>query len=1115
MGRPAPEEGVGLMAYAHTKLWACQELVAATFLLYSKQDFVKHYLPVFIAFALLIMAAATMKYARLLKATVFARSLLRIAMMLQLSVRGETLNLLRYGDLPTYLMTFLPEMLVLDWNFGAPFFMFAFSHAGVCALFYYMTNIHSIPMSLCRGFGIHAVCICVFLAIRYSTNSYCMRASQGLVNLPPKAIAQLQKDAQDMQQELHQKHQYEQQQQEQKPAKAQQQEQHEEAARRHRHKQHCDDAAAGAPYPSLSKLQGLAGMCAASGPATPAAKSCDSGPSGVPQPQNLGLNYRMQLAPAKQEQATRQGEGAPWNGSDISAGSTSKSRISSGSISSISSSKPTQQHLRSIAPASPLVPRASVDSLKARTEMPRQTAYISKRSQPRSSGSGTTRHSRHTACRVAVKVAGHCHPDNLPAGAIQSLQDHLGRSRRLMPAESPAVRAGCLVVSYGVVPCSQDCTLQQMRDELVAVAKEWTHKHGLLSSGEEGLLNVQACCQSSWGSISTNLGLDCPPEHAILVPQPFLETIPSGLEQEVFCAFNLTLIAPPHFELRGWHGAADAPEDLPDDVKSRSLCLLASLDGQFLGTSVEQRSNNSNGEVSVQVRVSLPETMRDAATLHLKMLVLELWAVGTLVCSYAALLLPSLHAGALAELQGWADQAERSQEERSTFVRDLVDWMHFHTTCSNALVEGQQGMADMCIEGSAEQADEEVQDMLEVGMDLLAHCLGQGMSTLAGVLLNALASPPFSIPPSNLPDTLTPAAEQLADAPVCQQHNRQQHSPFPDPGLDSSPAEQPEAVQQPQDACKKGCPPSSSALVHQSLLPHYPADVLSSNPTTWSHPGTPAAGGGSSCPTPSAPPSSAPAPAPPAASTAACNRQASKSAVASVSLETAREEEFLAWKDLQIAPMASYWCKIKVLFFVAGVLRRWFASKGLEGKAAVIAELASFTPLVTTYAVGALFIGKAGFCTELILAAIFAARACFCVLVGLGVVPIPAMLLPIMNLRVEVLVEVLMMSVVEQVRMAWMFPLRLMLTIGFGLLYSHLGMVAPWCQAALLNACCLAVAKVMDLRYRRLHTLALSNARAGKPERADLQHDDVLGCGLEKVLPAKAGPSTVPKCKLA
>eukprot|EP00983_Pelagomonas_calceolata_P009691 313368-Pelagomonas_calceolata.AAC.1 len=76
-------------------------------------------------------------------------------------------------------------------------------------------------------------------------------------------------------------------------------------------------------------------------------------------------------------------------------------------------------------------------------------------------------------------------------------------------------------------------------------------------------------------------------------------------------------------------------------------------------------------------------------------------------------------------------------------------------------------------------------------------------------------------------------------------------------------------------------------------------------------------------------------------------------------------------------------------------------------------------------------------------------------------------------------------------------------------------MVAPWCQAALLNACCLAVAKVMDLRYRRLHTLALSNARAGKPERADLQHDDVLGCGLEKVLPAKAGPSTVPKCKLA
>eukprot|EP00983_Pelagomonas_calceolata_P077093 1153712-Pelagomonas_calceolata.AAC.2 len=197
-------------------------------------------------------------------------------------------------------------------------------------------------------------------------------------------------------------------------------------------------------------------------------------------------------------------------------------------------------------------------------------------------------------------------------------------------------------------------------------------------------------------------------------------------------------------------------------------------------------------------------------------------------------------------------------------------------------------------------------------------------------------------------------------------------------------------------------------------------------------------------------------------------------------------------------------------------LRRWFESEENKGMAPILEDLAPLLPVVPSYAVGALFMGKAGSCSELVLAAIIATRACFCVLVGLGMVPIPAMLLMhIINSRVEALSEILVMPVVEQVRMAWMLPLRLIFTFGFGSLYSHLGMVAPWCQAALLNACCLAVTKVIDIRYRRLHALALSKAKQGNAERGDLQHDEVPGCGHEKVLPAKAGPSTVPKCKLA
>eukprot|EP00983_Pelagomonas_calceolata_P054715 1143825-Pelagomonas_calceolata.AAC.5 len=57
-----------------------------------------------------------------------------------------------------------------------------------------------------------------------------------------------------------------------------------------------------------------------------------------------------------------------------------------------------------------------------------------------------------------------------------------------MSAESPAVRTGCLVISYGAL--LQQHSLQDMSMEAMAVGKAWAEENGLLL-GEESRLTVQ------------------------------------------------------------------------------------------------------------------------------------------------------------------------------------------------------------------------------------------------------------------------------------------------------------------------------------------------------------------------------------------------------------------------------------------------------------------------------------------------------------------------------------------------------------------------------------------------------------------------------------------------
>ncbi|KAF5825364.1 hypothetical protein DUNSADRAFT_11198, partial [Dunaliella salina] len=187
---------------------------------------------------------------------------------------------------------------------------------------------------------------------------------------------------------------------------------------------------------------------------------------------------------------------------------------------------------------------------------------------------------------------------------------------------------------------------------------------------------------------------------------------------------------------------------------------------------------------------------------------LELWASGTLVCSYSVMLVPpSLHgAAALEELQGWAAGLMGTPPEGSgPFMRDLVRWMRFQayaqqqqeqqqqgvetTTYGNlsdgAMQEQQQQGEETASDGDlsdgpiqeqqqqqqgkgaardADQSDEAMQQQLElmtaVGMGLLEYSLSQSMVAVAGLILECFAAYPFCIPSLALLNTLSAACPE-------------------------------------------------------------------------------------------------------------------------------------------------------------------------------------------------------------------------------------------------------------------------------------------------------------------------------------------------------------------
>ncbi|KAF5832923.1 hypothetical protein DUNSADRAFT_11035 [Dunaliella salina] len=1078
--------------------------------------------------------ASSLRDSRALRTATLLFSLTRI--VVQIGLTKQAPKFLLDAALPAQLVTTLPELLILDPQRGAPLLGYFLCHAGTSAFFYHTVGADGLLASICQGLGMHALCLCAFLAFRQCWKLLCSLGGLNTEDVP-KAPELLEQDDQE---QHHQEHRQEKEQvqpaenlQHVHAAREQQYSQRQEQKeRKHLDKdeQESPGSSALAPHQQLSEPQqpqyvplSSANLAAAAAAAKAGYRdnahhkspcqggrlhgSKTMGPHEVVAGKERVLEQQQwahEVVADKQRVLDQQQclSSSKWECASLARSDTTTSSLTLDSLRSMSrrSSIGSQSSARSnsvnlkaspvMGPASPhaevLGPKRWVPSdgsmrrpscqsdgskamglasppakavlaetlsmrrssslsqgnalaigtsmqastglasphakavlagaLKARVEG--RQPYVSKLHKPPASGSKNSMMQYvQTACRFAVKVNGPSLPGNVPNGAVNQLQQRLSRYQRLVSGEAPAVRAGCLVISYGAFPQQHSLqhSLQDMSKEAERVGRAWAGENGLLL-GEDSRLTVQACFESSWCSCSHALpGQPFPPEHSLIVHEPFIEASPPNLEQESFCTFDLTLIAPGGFELRGWHGAADAPEDLPDDVKNRSLSLLGSIDGHFVRTSVQQCSQGGLGERLVQVQVSLPRGVFDASSPLPKVLVLELWASGSLVTSYSAITVPSLFSGALREIHNWVDQASSSREESSAFMDDLVAWMHYQA--NNATLTGAHD------DGSRQQLALEA---AAVGLDLLGHSLQHGMSVLAGMLLIGLMSPPFSIPPSDHVNSQAPAAPSVAATP----NSGQDRYAAPDHD-GASPSELPRTKLTHQKGTQTTTPASQPAP-----RPANEAGTLSTGDVLLTR------------------------------------LAAATKAVFGAEAASPGEAEYRAWTNPQIARLARTWCMLWVLNMGVGALRMAW-TKGVPP----LLELSSWGVMLLGYTLGALFIRPGSSSSEGIIAATTLSRIVYGITLGTGIVSIGPTLALVFHYRLEACIEAFMMSVMERVRLSWALPLRALLTISTASFYAELGFHMPLIQSVLVNLCGLGVTAAVEWRDRRLYLSSRGHAK--------------------------------------
>jgi len=167
--------------------------------------------------------------------------------------------------------------------------------------------------------------------------------------------------------------------------------------------------------------------------------------------------------------------------------------------------------------------------------------------------------------------------------------------------------------------------------------------------------------------------------------------------------------------------------------------------------------------------------------------------------------------------------------------------------------------------------------------------------------------------------------------------------------------------------------------------------------------------------------------------------------------------------------MALYWCTFQTLNCMAGMVRVAL-TKGLW---ALLLELYGFGTFFPAYAGGAYFIWKAPKHSEAVCVGIILCRALCCFMQGMGWLPIITVIRIVLSLNLDAAIDIFLMSSMEQVRVRWMMPLRVLMFVCYGLWYMQAGKQHPWVRSMAVNACGFAVNVALDMRYRYLYTLKL------------------------------------------
>mmetsp|Transcript_11645 Transcript_11645/g.30468 ORF Transcript_11645/g.30468 Transcript_11645/m.30468 type:complete len:171 (+) Transcript_11645:376-888(+) len=111
--------------------------------------------------------------------------------------------------------------------------------------------------------------------------------------------------------------------------------------------------------------------------------------------------------------------------------------------------------------------------------------------------------------------------------------------------------------------------------------------------------------------------------------------------------------------------------------------------------------------------------------------------------------------------------------------------------------------------------------------------------------------------------------------------------------------------------------------------------------------------------------------------------------------------------------------------------------------------------------------------SEVVVCALMCCRCCTLLAFGSSWTAGATMFRFFVNLRLEIAAEAVLMSVLEEVRMSWLVPLRFALFCSYALAYTRMGKSCPWGQAAILNFSCVAVRFAAERRLRNLYSQRL------------------------------------------